>query len=219
LVAVYVRCERALVLVFLGQHAVGVYYAAVAVTDMWNYAPAVILSSLYPLLVEAKSGDSKLYARKIQMAFDALTVLGYLVAAGGIVLGPWAIRAIFGPGFEDAAGVLVVQACSAPIVFNGSVRAQYFLLENRTVYHTAAAVLGIAVNITAALFLMPAYGPSGAAGAALLGYFVSGYATSFLFSDLKPCRAYQTLAFLVPFRIPSVVTSARWLWTRGGQAG
>jgi len=88
----------------------------------------------------------------------------------------------------------------APITFSGAVRAQYFLIESLTIYHTASAMVGIATNVTLAILLMPRYGIRGAAISALAGYFVSAYITSWLFPCLRECAISQTKGFLVFFR-------------------
>jgi PST family polysaccharide transporter len=172
---------------------------------MWNFIPALLLASIYPILVEERQLDAKNYRARLQIVFDGLTGLGYLVAVVGMLLAPLLIRAIYGAKFAGAAEILMIQAWTAPVVFSGSVRAQYFLLENLTLYHTISALLGIVVNVALSLWLMSRIGVAGAAVAALVGYVVAGYLTSLLFPPLRECGRLQTRAFLLPFRIPSLV--------------
>ena len=174
---------------------------------MWAFIPTLILSTLYPLLVEARQRDPVKYNEKLQMVFDVITGIGYAVALGATLLAHWGIPLIYGADFNAAVPILMIQAWSAPVIYNGSVRAQYFLLENLTIYHTVSILLGLATNITLSIFLLARFGLAGAAFGALAGYWVSGYFSCFLFSELRPCARLQTRSFLLPFRLPSLVRS------------
>ncbi|MBK7459808.1 MAG: oligosaccharide flippase family protein [Betaproteobacteria bacterium] len=77
LVALYVRVEQIMVMNMLGAQSAGIYYSAVRVSEVWMFLPTMILSSIYPLLVERRGGQSWL-PEKLQSVFDLLTGLGFL---------------------------------------------------------------------------------------------------------------------------------------------
>jgi len=135
----------------------------------------------------------------MQQLFDALTLLGLLIAVGMTLVGPWLIPLFFGPTYQAAVPVLIVLAWTAPIIFNGAARAQWLLLAGRTVYHIPSALLGIAANVALGLWALPRFGPAGAAASALAGYACSAFLTSWLFPPLRPCARLQMRAFLLPF--------------------
>ncbi len=198
LVAVYLRVEQVLVRELLGDAAAGVYFAAARLAEQWSLLPAVLVTAVYPLLAlqpaEAASQD-----RRMQQLFDALTLLGLLIAVGMTLVGPWLIPLFFGPTYQAAVPVLIVLAWTAPIIFNGAARAQWLLLAGRTVYHIPSALLGIAANVALGLWALPRFGPAGAAASALAGYACSAFLTSWLFPPLRPCARLQMRAFLLPF--------------------
>jgi PST family polysaccharide transporter len=200
LVAIYMRVEQVLVMMFFGSTSAGIYFAAVRMTEIWQFIPGFILASLYPLLVEKRQQNADAYLQKLQLVFDLLTGFGLVVAVGITVIGPYLLPLIFGAKFVSAVPILTILAWTAPITFSGGVRAQYFLIEGFTIYHTASALIGIATNVTLAVLLMPRYGIQGAALGALGGYFVSAYVTSWLFPCLRNCARLQTKALFVFFR-------------------
>jgi O-antigen/teichoic acid export membrane protein len=206
LVAAYVRCERILVMNVLGRHESGIYYAAARFADVWVSVPGLILSSLYPLMVEWRRLSADRYAEAMQRTFDLLTGLGLAVAVGATVFGPWALALLFGSEYRAAGVILAIQAWSAPVVFSGAVRAQYFLLEQLTVYHIVSALLGIAMNVVLALSLMPRWGAVGAAVGAVAGYWTAGYATSWCFPRLRACGRMQTRGLSVVWRAGAVAS-------------
>jgi O-antigen/teichoic acid export membrane protein len=183
----------------LGDGAAGVYLAAARLAEQWLMLPGLLVTSVYPLLVGSQSVDQLNHASRMQQLFDALTLLGLLIALGVAGVAPWLVPVVFGEKYRAAVPVLLVLAWTAPVIFNGAARAQFFLLENLTRYHVPSALIGIAVNVAVGLWALPRFGPVGAAASALGGYLCSAFVTSWLFPSLRACARLQTRAFLLPF--------------------
>jgi len=198
LVAIYLRVEQVMVRELLGDAAAGVYFAAARLAEQWLVLPGLIVTSVYPLLARQPKSDAASHARRMQQLFDALTLLGLLLALGVTLLGPWLVPLLFGEKYRAAVPVIQILGWTAPLIFNGAARAQFFLLEHLTVYHVPSALIGIAVNVTVGLWALPRFGPVGAAASAFGGYVCSAYVTSWLFPPLRACARLQTRAFLLP---------------------
>lgn len=204
LIAIYTRIEQVLVKNVLGDYAVGIYYSALRITDLWGFVPSALLTTIYPVFVAKRRNDPKTYQLRLQTVFDLLTGLGYAIAIGMTLLGPFVIPLIFGEKYRAAIPILIIQSWTAPIVCSALSRAQVMLLDNKMIYYTPIALIGIAINIPFALWLMGLIGAKGAAVAVLLASTCSGYLTSFLFRSLRPYGIQQTKAFLLPFRLRKV---------------
>lgn len=211
LVAIYTRVEQVLVKNVLGDYAVGIYYSAVRITEVWGFVPSAVLTTIYPMLVAKRRDAPETYHLRLQTVFDLLTGLGYAIAIGMTLLGPIAIPLIFGEKYREAIPILIIQAWVAPITCSALSRAQVMLLENKTIYHTPTALIGIAINIPLAIWLMSLTGSKGAAYAVLIASIFSGYLTSFLFPALRAYGAIQTKAFLLPFRLRKFVQTIKQL--------
>jgi PST family polysaccharide transporter len=209
LVAIYQRVEIFLVKDWLGVASLGVYNAAGKITELWSVLPGLLLPTLYPLMAQKKEDDPLEYKRRVQTVFDILTGCGFLIAIFATLTAPWVIQIIYGKAFAAAAGILMIQAWTAPFTLSGAVRGQFFVLENLTVYHWVSAALGIAANIVATMLLIPRMGAAGAAVGSLIGYIVSAFLSSWMFGRLRSCALYQTRAMLILFRIPTAVAEVR----------
>ena len=198
LVAVFLRVEQVMVRELLGDSAAGVYFVAARLAEQWLVLPGLLVTSVYPLLVGSQSADPSNHAGQMQQLFDALTLLGLLIALCVAAFGPWLVPLIFGEKYRAAVPVLLVLAWTAPVIFNGAARAQYFLLQNLTFYHVPSVLIGIAVNVAVGLWALPRFGPVGAAASALGGYVCSAFVTSWLVPPLRACARLQTRAFLLP---------------------
>lgn len=205
LVGLYGRVEQFLVRSFLDSDNLGFYYASARITDLWNFVPNLLLTTLYPLLLEKRSSDHQAYKRWMQTTFDLLTSIGLLIAIGASVLSPILIKAIYGNDYGPAASILLIQVWFAPFTFSGAVRAQLLLMDGSTVYHWWAALIGIAGNLGLGLWLTPRLGAQGAAISALVGYILSAYITSLIFPKLRECGRMQTKAMLTVVRLPEIV--------------
>lgn len=211
LVAIYTRVEQVLVKNVLGDYAVGIYYSAVRITEVWGFVPSAVLTTIYPILVAKRRDAPETYHLRLQTVFDLLTGLGYAIAIGMTLLGPSVIPLIFGEKYREAIPILIIQAWIAPITCSALTRAQIMLLENKTIFHTPIALLGILLNVSLALWLMGIFEAKGAALAVLLASTCSGYLTSFLFGALRPYGIQQTKAFLLLFRLRKFVRTIKQL--------
>lgn len=211
LVSIYTRIEQVLVKNVLGDYSVGIYYSAVRITEVWGFIPSALLTSIYPILVAKRRDAPETYQLRLQTFFDLLTGFGYAIAVGMTFVGPFLIPLIFGEKYRSAIPVLVIQSWTAPIVCSAMTRAQVMLLENKTIYHTPTVIIGIAINIPLALWLMSLIGTKGAACAVLIASFFSGYISSLYFPALRTCGLHQTKAFLLPFRLRKVFRTIQQL--------
>jgi PST family polysaccharide transporter len=203
-VAFALRLDQFLVRTWLGERASGIYFAAARLTDMALFTGAATSLSLFPALAASHAGPPEGYHRRLQAAFDALSALGWLVAVGCTVAGPWIIPFIYGRAYAEAAEVLAVQGWACLFALSAGVRWNFILLSAPPMLNVAAALLHIGTLLALGVWLMPEYGTPGAALALLGANVVSGFLTSFLFPPLRACAAAQTRGLLIVF------TPARW---------
>ena len=79
-------------------------------------------------------------------------------------------------------------------------RGQILLIENKTIYHTLFGLIGIFVLVGMNLWLIPLFGPVGAAAANVAACLVSGLATSFLVPELRWIGYIQMRGFRFAWR-------------------
>jgi len=212
LVAIYARVEQLLVKAVLGDYTLGVYYASIRISEAWTFLPPVLLMTIYPILVAKRETTSReIFQQRLQTVFDVLTGAGFLIAIGATLTAPFLIPLLFGAKYTGAIPILIVQAWTAPILFSGAARAQYFLLENLNAYHLISAGVGIVASVALGLWGMRLLGAPGAALTALVAGWISACGTSLVFPKLRACGQLQMRAFFLPFRIRSVIQELRSL--------
>jgi O-antigen/teichoic acid export membrane protein len=189
---------------WLGEASVGIYFAATRLTEVAFFVGTTMTLSLFPALAASHARSPAEYQSRLQAMFDALSALGWIVALGCTLLGPWIIQLLYGPAYAGAAPILAVQGWACLFALSAGARWQFILLSAPTIVNLAAALLHVAVLLAVGGWLVPLHGTLGAALAWLAAVITSGYATSFFLPSLRACAAAQTRGLLIP------VAPARW---------
>ncbi|MDA3787560.1 MAG: flippase [Desulfobacula sp.] len=168
-ISIYLKIDQVMIKEMLDAKQVGLYAAAVRLSEAWYFVPMAITSSVYPAIINAKKQSEELYYQRLQKLYDLMVWLAVAIALPTTFLAPWVIKVLYGEAFLPAAGVLSIHIWAGVVVFLGVASGKWFLTENyikKNLYRTS---LGVVINIVSNLMLIPLYGIYGAAIATLLG--------------------------------------------------
>jgi O-antigen/teichoic acid export membrane protein len=171
---------------------VGLYAAAVRLSEAWYFIPMVITSSVFPVIINAKKKSDALYYRRLQNLYDLMVWLAVAIALPTSLLAPWVIRVLYGDVFLPAAGALSIHVWAGVFVFFGVARGKWLIVENLQRKSFQYIALGGLVNIVLNSYLIPLYGINGAAIATLGGQFVAAYFAALFFKiTRKSCFMFN----------------------------
>lgn len=176
---VYMRIDQLMVASILGDQSVGVYTAAVTVSEATYVLAVIFVATTFPAVLSAKNEGETVYRARFQQLFDFIVILAVAVAIPLTVLSDWIINILFGATYEAAGIVLAMHAWSLVFVFLGVVSSRWFVAEGRQTLNLQRTLLGAVVNIFLNLLLIPSYGLIGAAFASVIAHSVAAF-----FSDL-----------------------------------
>jgi PST family polysaccharide transporter len=182
---VYTRIDQVMLSQMVGDKSLGIYSSAVKLAEVWYFIPIAITSSVFPSIVEAKKTNALLYDQKIQKLFDIVVLLGYSVAILITFLAPWLINILFGVQFIEASSSLVLLAWAGLFIFLGLVKSSWMLTENLMKHTLFTHLIGAFVNVSLNFYLIPNYGPAGAALASLVSYFAASTFSTALFPETR----------------------------------
>lgn len=197
-VVVSLRIDQFLVQAFCPAEACGAYLAACRLLELALFVAAALSNSLLPSLADAKKQGPSFFAEKTQALFDGFSALGWVFALALCLGGPTVIRLAFGAAYQDGGTALQLLAWGALFAMNASARWQWILLCAPSRVNLVSALLGLAVQVLLGLLLLPAWGILGAAAAWSLAALASGWLSSWLLPDLRPCAAAQWRSLLIP---------------------
>lgn len=203
--SIYMKIDQVMIGELLTDADVGIYAAAVRISELVYFLPMLLAQTALPVLVEIRQHDSpERYRRGVQTFYDLMAAVGYVVVIPVVLGAPLAVSLAFGDAYAPSAEVLRVHMWSFLFVALGVARGQWLVAENYTRFSMVSTVLGAAVNVAMNLALIPSHGPLGAAWATLVSYSVATYWTTVLDRDLWQALRQLTLAMLLPLRLPRV---------------
>lgn len=206
----YMRIDQVMLGRMLGPKEVGVFSAAVKISEIWYFIPMSIMSSALPIIVASKEKGEGEYVKRLQQLNDALFTFGLVVGLGMTFASPWVIALLYGGKFQGSAGILSLHIWSGVAICLGAAGSCWTLTENRQRVNIVKSVFGCVVNISLNLWLIPRMGARGAA----LASVVAQFATCLLFFD-----AFTFKVFKIQIRSILMVSYFKMLGTRLGKRG
>lgn len=189
-IMIYMRIDQVMIGQMLDDEAVGIYSVAVRLSEIWYFIPTAIVASVFPNLLKTRHVSHARYLEKLQLLLDLLVVIALTIAIPMTFLSSWIVSVLFGSAYAGAGPVLSVHIWTAVFVFMGLASHKWRLAENlqyQSVYRNPA---GAALNLGLNYFLIPIYGPIGAAFATLAAQSLPG----FFFDALDPkCRGIMKM--------------------------
>lgn len=162
-IMVYMRIDQIMIGQMLGDKAVGVYSAAVKISEIWYFIPIAICASVFPTLLEAKKKSEELYYRRLQKLYDLMVILALMVAIPMTFLSNLVVNLLFGDNYMEAGGVLAIHIWAGLFVFLGVAGSRWFLAENLQKITFFRTCSGGILNIFLNWLLIPFLGVVGAA--------------------------------------------------------
>jgi len=169
-VVIYARIDQVMLRHFIDVKAVGIYDAAVRLSDVWYIIPTVLVSSLFPAIVNALTVSPQLFRARILKLSAVLAVLIVLVALPASFFSDWIIRTLYGEAFIESAFVLKIYIWSLLGYGIGQVMFSYLIAVNKGYVYLVSTTSTMIINVVLNILLIPKYGINGAALATLISY-------------------------------------------------
>jgi len=184
-VSIYFKVDQVMIGQMLGNEAVGVYSAAVRISELWYFIPVVVVGSVFPSIIEAKKRSDALYYARLQSLFDVMSLMSVPIAIIMTIVAPFVIDVLYGSAYEKSDSVLIIHIWISIFVFLGVANSKWFLVEDLQRLMFVRAVLSAVINILLNYILIPKYGVEGAAVASLIGYFIGTFCYDLFRSDTR----------------------------------
>lgn len=169
-IAIYMKIDQVMLGQMASDHDVGIYSAAVRLSELWYFIPLAIVSSVFPSIIRARELDQELYVRKILRLFSLMAAIALTIAVPLTFLASPLVTFAFGAPYAAAGPVLSVHIWASLFVFLGVASGPWYIAEGLMrlrLYWTAA---GAAANVLLNLLLIPRYQSMGTAIATVVAY-------------------------------------------------
>lgn len=194
---VYMRIDQVMLGLLADTRALGVYSAAVRLSEVWYFIPIAIVSSVFPAVVRSKAIDEKLYYQRLQRLFNLMVVLSYVVVIPLTLLAGPIINLLYGPSFSEASGMFVILMWAGLFVGLGVAREAWLVNEGLTRFSFATAVVGAITNVVLNIVLIPRWGAIAAAWATLAAQAVAVSLSTLLYARTRRVFVMQMKALVL----------------------
>jgi polysaccharide transporter, PST family len=172
MIMIYMRIDQVMLGELIGVDSVGIYSAAIRLTEVWYFIPTAVLISVFPSIVETKRDNEALYYRRLQRLYNGLTWAGIAIAVPVTIIASPAIVYIYGIDYAEAAPVLTITIWAGIFVFQGMARSKWLIAENLQMYSVLFSLVGGIINVMLNFILIPKYATIGAALSTLITYII-----------------------------------------------
>lgn len=169
-IAVYMKIDQIMLGQMTGDREVGIYSAAVSISEVWYFIPTVVTSSVYPGLIKAYYVSEKLFYERLKMIMGYFFWGALFLSIIITLFSPDIIRLLYGSKYADAAGVLSIHIYSGIIVSMSVIFSLKYSIDGTTRISFYGAFAGAVSNVLLNLWLIKIAGAQGAAVATVISY-------------------------------------------------
>ncbi|MBN3927791.1 flippase [Nostoc sp. NMS4] len=174
-IMIFMRIDQVMLGQMIGDSEVGVYSAAVRISEIWYFIPGAIVSSVAPAIYAAKEKSESLYYQRIGQLLSLMTCISLAIALPMSFLSDKIIMVMFGSGYAEAGAILAVHIWTSLFVFMGLATSPWFIAEGLNHVSLGKTLFGAILNIILNLVLIPKYAGLGAAIATIISQAAAAF--------------------------------------------
>lgn len=172
---IYSKIDQVMLGELAGMHEVGVYAAAVKLSEGGGFIFTTLAVALFPLMIKSKQLGSAIFEHQTKKLLSLLMVLSVSLAIIVSLSATFISELIFGSQYQGVDEVLTLHVWGAVFIAINAISSKFLVIEGLQKHSVYKNVIGIIVNVGLNLVLIPRYGVNGAAFATVASHFFSTY--------------------------------------------
>lgn len=169
---IYSRIDQVMLKGFIDSTAVGLYNSAVSLSEVWYFIPTVIVSTLFPSIMNSKLNDQHIYGKRILKLTALLISISAFIALVGTLFAKPILNLVYGAEFLGAQRALQFYLWSGVGISISTVLIQFLIAEKLSSIILYISIAGMTLNVVLNFLLIPQFGINGSALATLLSYII-----------------------------------------------
>jgi polysaccharide transporter, PST family len=183
-----------------GNTEVGIYSAAVRVSELWYFIPTAVVSSVAPKIYAAKKESDILYYKRMKQLLRLLAFISIAISIPMTFFSGNVIGIMFKSGFAEAGPILAVHIWTSLFVFMGVATSPWFIAEGLNHISFGKTLMGAVLNVILNFLLIPEYSGMGAAIATIVSQAVAAFLSNAI--DKRTHKLFKIqLQSIIPFPI------------------
>lgn len=174
-ILIFMKVDQIMLGQMKGDSEVGIYSAAVRISELWYFIPSAIVSSVAPAIYTAKERSDDLYYKRITQLLRLLTYISLAIAIPMTFFSTNLVLIMFGSEYAAAGSILAVHIWTSVFVFMGLATLPWFIAEGLNHVSLGKTLLGAILNVILNFLLIPQYAGIGAAYATIISQAVAAF--------------------------------------------
>jgi O-antigen/teichoic acid export membrane protein len=187
-ISIYMKIDQVMINNILGNEQTGIYAVAVKLSEVWYLIPMIICTSVFPSLIK-NLNNKDIFEKRISKLYFSMFWLAAAIATFITIFSYPIIKILYGEAYIAAAVPLRIYVWAGLTYFLNIVVTKYFIANNFTRISFYFELIGLLINISLNIILIPKMGVAGAALTTLISYS----SVFFLIFTLKRTRRHGLL--------------------------
>lgn len=172
---IYSKIDQVMLGELSGMHAVGVYAAAVKLSEGSGFIFTTLAVALFPLMLAEKNINDERFLLQTKKLLSLLVVLSVSLAFVVSYNSTFISNLIFGEQYKGVDTVLMLHVWGGVFIAINAISSRYLVAEGLQKHSIYKNVIGIFFNVGLNFLLIPKYGANGAAFATVASHILSTY--------------------------------------------
>lgn len=176
------RIDQVMLGEMLGHHEVGLYAAAVKLTEPFGFIPMIIMTSVYPVIVRSKDWSEEVFFNRLKNLYRIMTVVTLAVGIPMSLFSRDIVSFLYGDAFAQTAFFVSLMIWTRLYANFGTARSIFISAENLFRHAFLSSLSGSVVNILVNYLLIPKLGVIGS----ILGTYAGFTVMVFVLDGIVP---------------------------------
>ncbi|OKH38515.1 O-unit flippase [Calothrix sp. HK-06] len=177
-ILIFMKIDQIMLGQMLGNREVGIYSAAVRISEVWYFIPSAIVASVTPSIYAAKEKSEEHYYKRLGQLLQLMAGISIAIALPMTFLSNTIITVMFGSNFAEAGPILAIHIWTSLFVFMGIATTPWFIAEGLNNVSLGKTVLGAILNVILNYLLIPEYSGLGTAIATIISQAVAAFVSN-----------------------------------------
>lgn len=193
----YLKIDQVMLGRMASESEVGVYAAALKLSEIWYSVPMILVSTFYPAIVRAHEVDPTQFEARVSALLDFFNGISISIALVVSLTATSLVSVLYGSAYDGAGPVLALHVWASVFIFMGTLTGKWYLLAGIQKLNILRNFLGAGINVALNLWAIPIWGAWGAALATLISYGVANYLSDALSARARPLFILKTRSMLL----------------------
>jgi len=178
-IMIYMKIDQIMLGKMIGNKGVGDYTAALRISEIWYMFPMLIVTSVFPKILESKQISTDNFNKKVKFMFDILINFSILISILITLFSNKIIYLFYGSTYLYSSPILQIHIWASVFVFMGVASSKLYMIDNLQKVSMYRTFFGAGLNIILNIFLIPKFQGIGAAWATVISYSFVAYFLDF----------------------------------------